>query len=144
MPLMRSAPNSALHSNTPGAIDVVFNWLDTQDALPTLARRSLRNANAGARHDSAEVDLLAQPEDADLAAAARREPEAVVAHDRAMRVVQFDAERLARARIENHSSVVDVLERNAGLAPFAAVPVDECADRLEAEREPRGIDDVYA
>src|SRR5687767_9445024 len=91
---------------------------------PTLVP-SLRNANAGARYDSAEVDLLATLEDADLAAAARRELEVVVAHDRATRVVQLDTERLARARVGNHSSVVDVFERNAGLAPFADVPVDE-------------------
>src|SRR5688572_5865732 len=125
-------------------IDVVFNWLDTQSAVRRRHAPSLRNANAGARHDSTEVDLLAKLEDADLAAAARRELEAVVAHDRAMRVVKLDTERLARARVGHHCSVVDVLERNAGLAPFAAVPVDQRADRLEAEREPRGIDDVYA
>ena len=39
---------------------------------------SLLNANAGARYDSAKVNLLAQLEDAVLAAAARRELEAVL------------------------------------------------------------------
>ena len=53
----RSA-RSGLHSAAirRARIDVVFNWLDTHDAVRRSPAPSLRNANAGARHDSAEVE----------------------------------------------------------------------------------------